>query len=255
MAANFFKIICFCIFIDWNMSSLHAQNFNPVAENVKYIQSLLQAPGHDFSSEKLYCAFVPKNTLFDCRPVIRFQYNPSNGRATISETVAPGVYKLSDAQLLDSKYFLYEKKGIRYGEPRIMLRISQLQRTCIFALRDLDTARSRVDDEGALVLEFLRGGASCREELKADPYIEPGDSLRQEEWEFMEYHAPDRFTRLQDEDLYSCKKLLNYMETYTTLRLRLTPENARGERKKILRSLKTLFKYASKTEAGSGDGN
>lgn len=253
MPANFLKIVYLSGLSLWSLTQ--AQTFNPVQENVRFIQSLLQKPGHDFRSERFQCTFVPENTLFDCAPAIRFKYNEAQRTVTLTETVSPDVYKLSDGLLLGARYFLYMKKGFRYAEPRIMLKVSQLQRTCTFDLRQLDTAQSQVDEKLGIVLVFRGPGAQCQETLKADLFIEPGDSLSQEAWHFMEYHAPDRFTELKDEDLHSCKNLLNYSTTYSAERLSFTPDNAHGERKKILRSLKTLYKYALKAEASSGDGN
>lgn len=246
MSANFLKIVYLEAFV--LTAALNAQTFNPFQENVRLIQSLLEKPGHDFRSEKFHCAFVPENTLFDCAPILRFKYNEAHRTVTLTETVPPDVYKLSDGLMLGTKYFLYLKKGFRYAEPLIMVRLTQLQRTCTFDIRQMDTAQSRLDEKQGIILAFRGRGAQCQENLRADLFIEPGDSLRQEAWDFMEYHAPDRFAELKDEDLYSCKILLNYSSTYSPENLSFTPDNARGERKKILRSLKTLYKYAMKAE-------
>lgn len=253
MPANFLKIVYFLLISLCGLGQ--AQTFDPVQENVRFIQSLLQKPGHDFRSERFHCAFVPDNTLFDCAPSIRFKYNEAQRTVTLSETVSPDVYKLSDGLMLGSRYFLYWKKGFRYAEPHIMIKVNQLQRSCTFDIRQLDTSQSKVDEKLGIVLVFRGRGAQCQENLKADLFIDPGDSLRQEAWDFMEYHAPDRFTELKEEDLNSCKNLLNYSATYGAERLSFTPDNIRGERKKILRSLKTLYKYAWKAEDSSGDGN
>lgn len=246
MSANFLKIVYLEAFV--LTAALNAQTFNPVQENVRLIQSLLEKPGHDFRSEKFNCAFVPENTLFDCAPVIRFKYNEADQSVTLTEKVNPDIYKLSEGLMLGSKYFLYWKNGFRHAEPHIMMRVNQLQRSCTFPMRYLDTMETRLDEKLGIVLTFRLAGAQCQETLKADLFIEPGDSLRQESWNFMEYHAPDRFVELKDEDLYSCKTLLNYSSTYSPENLSFTPDNARGERKKILRSLKTLYKYAMKAE-------
>lgn len=253
MLANFLKIVYLSGLGLYTL--VQAQTFNPIQENVRFIQSLLQKPGHDFRSERFHCAFVPDNTLFDCAPAIRFRFNEAQRVVTLTETVSPDVYKLSDGLMLGSRYFLYWKKGFRYAEPHIMIKVNQLQRTCTFELWQLDTALCHVDEKLGIILVFRGRGAQCQENLKADLFIEPGDSLRQEAWDFMEYHAPDRFTELKDEDLYSCKRLLNYSLNYSAERISFTPDNAHGERKKILRSLKTLYKYALKAEGSSGDGN
>ncbi|MCS6981699.1 MAG: hypothetical protein NZM65_05815, partial [Flavobacteriales bacterium] len=227
--------------------------FDPVAENIKYIQTLLNKPGQDFRSERLTCPFVPHNTIYDCEPQIRIQIQGSSGIVTVTEAVPSDVQKLSDGPMLGGKYFLYVKNGFRYGEPSIMIKISELRRTCTFPLTIMDTAASRVDDTLGLHLVFRSKGAECHETLRARLFIEPGDSLRQEIWDFMEYHAPDRFVPLSEADLKPCEPLLNYAVTYRASSLSLYPANTSGERKKILRSLKTIYKYVSKGENGSGD--
>ena len=230
-------------------TGIEAQEFNPIQENLRYLQSLFKKKSQNFFSEKINCEFVSQNTLYDCSPQIDIQYNSLQKTIILTETVHPDEYKLSDAQMLGSKYFLFEKGRIRYGEPHIMLKVFQLQRSCRFDIRLLDTFSVKIFEDKGVLLGFRGVGADCKEVLKSTLYIDPRDSLTQEAWEFMEYHAPDRFIKIQESDLEICRKILNYNESYKAEKLIISPSNTNGEWRKVIRSFKTIYKYAMKEDS------